>query len=160
MPTPRAGAWLPIVVCDTPTTLSPWRQAPAVTQRRYKLWWRRCWPPMGQRLSEEKTTTAHIDDCSTSAVPYPATDQARNEQGGGPHLAIKKGARLDQDDHLARHTSRSPISCARSTGAARLDHLAPGRRLEADLQLPQPLHVATRVMWLRRKHRRAGLMFL
>jgi len=115
---------------------------------------------IGLRLSEgEDRGLPHQRGVRFSRRPHPAEAQTRIEQGVRLLLAIEAGARVDhgqdQGDHETGNepTAVHPLAPDRR-GAAGLDGLLPARLLQADLQLPEPLHVAPGVGWLRRKHRR------
>ena len=103
-------------------------------------------PPMGLRLSRTRPRCAHIDE-GFDFLGFRIQRQTQEgvEQSVRLHLAIEEGTGLDhgqgQDDQQTGHEQPTPRPPAPDqSGAARLDHLLPTRRVQGDLRLPAPLH--------------------
>ena len=103
--------------------------------------------PMGLRLSEEKTTIVHIDEgfdflgFRIQRQRKPGTRTSGSSTPGhrrSRFASIMAKVKAITDRARATH---SPTSCPVESGAAGLDHLLPIRRVEGDLQVPEPLHV-------------------
>ena len=105
--------------------------------------------PIGLRLAEEKTGVCHINE----GFDFLGFRIQRKRKRGSNRVFVyswpSKKALASIMAKIKAITRQAPTSrcrpcCARSTRRSGLDGLLPARLLQADVQLPRPLHVAAR----------------
>ena len=103
---------------------------------------------MGLRLSEAKTKICHIDKgFDFLGFRIQRRRKTRHGEARGLHLPVEKGSRLDRrsgahaDPQIITSNARGPAAPAQS-GAAGLKFPLPLRRVQGDLRLPRPVHLA------------------
>ena len=133
----------------TRTTSWCWSPAPRRTPRPCGRRSAAVLAPMGLRLSEAKTKVCHIDE-GFDFLGFRI--QRRRKRGTGKRvvytypskkaLASIVGRVRDADPQVIASDACGPAAPAQS-GAAGLVHLLPPRRVESDLRLPRPVHLAS-----------------
>ncbi len=104
--------------------------------------------PMGLRLSDPKTLTAHIDDGFEFLGAYPASSPAGLEQTIRLHLALQEVPGFDPGQSEGDHENGDEPALVRNAppdqpDPAGLDQLFPARRVKSDIQSRPPVHLAT-----------------
>src|SRR3954451_16467394 len=131
----------------TRTTSWCWWPGPKRTPRPCGRTWRRYSPDRATPVGGENEGLPPRRGLRLPRGPHPAETEAWNHQARGLHLPVEEGTRLDRragprvDPQVSTSDTCRPAAPAQP-GAAGLVHLLSIRRVEGDVRLPRPVHLA------------------
>ena len=110
--------------------------------------WRRSRPDGPAPVGGENEGLSTSTRASTSSGSASSGDETRHHQARGLHLPVEEGPRLHRRPGPRAHPQviTSDAGCPAAPaqpGAAGLVHLLPPRRVQSDLRLPRPVHLAS-----------------